>query len=86
MHLSHIPQYTILEQKGAHFCFNEMYCGVYKWICGCGKLAYSMITIVQRIPHPRAYLLNYHSTKPDFIKTIWKLKRYKSVTAASWEN
>ena len=29
MHLSHIPQYTTLEQKCAHFCSNVVYCGIW---------------------------------------------------------
>ena len=29
MHLSHIPQYTILEQKYSHFCSDVLYCGIW---------------------------------------------------------
>ena len=29
MHLSHIPQYTTLEQKCAHFCSKVVYCGMW---------------------------------------------------------
>ena len=31
MHRSHIPKYTLLQQKGTHFCSKRVHCGVFVW-------------------------------------------------------